>query len=48
MSPSQVRYDEVPEQFCLGLYPEFGLERLIFSVKTFRVEQRFESSDSGD
>ena len=43
-----VRYSEAPELFCLGLYPEFDLERLISLAKPVRVEQRFESEDSED
>jgi hypothetical protein len=43
-----VRYSEAPELFCLGLFPEFDLERLISLAEQSRVEQRFESSDSGD
>ena len=43
-----VRYSEAPELFCLGLFPEFDLERLISLAKPVPVEQRFDSSDSGD
>ena len=43
-----VPYSEAPELFCLGLYPEFDLERLISLATPASVEQRFESSDSGD
>ena len=43
-----VRYNEAPELFCLGLFPEFDLERLVSLAEQARVEQRFDSSDSGD
>ena len=43
-----VRYSEAPELFCLGLFPEFDLKRLISLAKPVPVEQRFDSSDSGD
>ena len=43
-----VRYREAPELFCLGLYPEFDLERLVPLAEQARVKQRFDSSDSGD
>ena len=43
-----VRYSEAPELFCLGLFPEFDLERLIPLAEPVRVEQRFESAASGD
>lgn len=43
-----VRYREAPELFCLGLFPEFDLERLVPLAEQARVEQRFDSSDSGD
>ena len=43
-----VRYEEAPELFCLGLFPEFDLEHLVLLVQPTPVEQRFESSDSGD
>ena len=43
-----VRYREAPELFCLGLFPEFDLERLISLAGPARVEQHFDSSDSGD
>ena len=43
-----VPYSEAPELFCLGLFPEFDLERLISLATPASVEQRFESSDSGD
>ena len=39
-----VRYCETPEQFCLGLHPEFDLERLIALAKPIWVVQRMESS----
>ena len=43
-----VPYEEAPELFCLGLFPEFDLERLIPLAEPVRVVQRFDSSDSGD
>ena len=43
-----VRYEEAPELFCLGLFPEFDLERLIPLAEPARVVQRFDSSDSAD
>ncbi len=43
-----VPYSEAPELFCLGLFPEFDLERLIDLANPVRVEQRFDSSDSED
>ena len=33
-----VRYREAPELFCLGLYPEFDLERLVFLARPTPVE----------
>lgn len=42
-----VPYEEAPELFCLGLYPEFDLERLVQLAEPVHVEQRFESPDSG-
>ena len=43
-----IPYSEAPELFCLGLFPEFDLERLIPLAKPVRVEQRFEFAASGD
>ena len=43
-----VRHIKSRELFCLGVYPEFDLERLIALAKPVRVVQRFESSASGD
>ena len=43
-----VRYREAPELFCLGLFPEFDLERLVSLAEQARVEQRFDSSESKD
>lgn len=43
-----VRYEEAPELFCLGLYPEFDLDRLVLMAGPVQVEQRFDSSNSGD
>lgn len=43
-----VRYREAPELFCLVLNREFDLERLIPLAEPVQVEQRFESSDSGE
>ncbi len=43
-----VLYSEAPELFCLGLLPEFDLERLIPLAEPVRVVQRLEPSDSGD
>ena len=43
-----VRYREAPELFCLGLFPEFDLDRLISLAEQSRVEQHFDSLDSGD
>ena len=43
-----VPYEEAPELFCLGLFPEFDLERLVQVAEPVHVEQRFKSSDSGD
>ena len=43
-----IRYEEAPELFCLGLYPEFDLDRLIPLAEPVPVEQRFDSSNSGD
>ena len=42
-----IRYAEAPELFCL-VYPEFDLDRLVSLATLARVEQRFDSSDSGD
>ena len=43
-----VRYREAPEMFCLGLFPEFDLERLGFLARPTPVEQRFLEASSGD
>ena len=43
-----VRYEEAPELFCLGLFPEFDLDRLVLLARPTPVKQRFDSSDSGD
>ena len=43
-----VPYEEAPELFCLGLYPEFDLERLVQLAEPVHLEQRFKSSDSRD
>ena len=36
-----VRYAEAPELFCLGIYPEFDLERLIPLAESVQMEQHF-------
>ena len=38
-----VRYDEAPEQFCLGLYPEYDLDHLILKTQPNPVDQCFDS-----
>ncbi len=43
-----VRYSEDLELFCLVLNREFDLERLIPLAEPVQVEQRIESSDSGE
>ena len=48
MPVKPVRYSDTPELICLGLYPEFDLERLVLLALPTPMEQRFESSDSGD
>ena len=43
-----VRYSEAPELFCLALYPEFDLERLVLLARPTLLEQRFQEANSGD
>lgn len=43
-----VRYSEALELFCLGICPEFELERLIALAAPTRIEQRFQTTDGGN
>lgn len=43
-----VPYREAPELFCLGLYPEFDLERLVTLARPTLVGQRFQEANSRD
>ena len=42
------RFSKAPELFCLGLFPEFDLERLIGLASPARMGQRFQTTDGGN